>query len=120
MFIWFGKLRATTNAGAVLSAYSLLSVVHPIKQIYAYTFTLSAVRLVIQVVSLIDLKTRRPVLDLNEIPDSAFAIGPAVGRWSDYLVTLLPAHQSFWPPFHECGENGFESVAYRISGRPQR
>jgi hypothetical protein len=120
MFIWLSKLGPSPDShGAVLSTYSQLGLINPIKDVYAYAFSLSAERLVIHAVSLINIKTRRPVT-LDEIPDDVCVIRPRIGPWSNYLINLLPRQPSFWPPVRECGENNFEALAYRISGRPQR
>ena len=90
MRIWIGRLTTTrTNSHFARSAYSDFGGIKPIKHLAAYTFTLSALELVIQTISVRNI--RRPASGgLTDLPERAFSIRPSRGHWNMYLINILP------------------------------
>jgi hypothetical protein len=117
---WIGRLTTTPtlDTGSALSTYTEFRGSKPLKHLCAYAFTFSAHELVIQTLSVRNVR-RQPVGGLREIPESAFAIRPKRGSWSRYLIEILPdVGPSRWPPPLQLGNNGFKSLAYRVMGFP--
>jgi hypothetical protein len=119
MRAWIGRLSVqSTNTGFARSAYSVFGGRQPIKHLTAYAFTLSALELVIQTISVKNIG--RPKFgSLDYIPEHEFTVHPKRGKWDDYLINVLPdVGEIAWPPQLQFGKDGFEFLAHRISGRP--
>jgi hypothetical protein len=120
--VWLARRHPndTQNARAV-SDFWIYPMVRRVKHLHVFTMSIAAREFAIQVMTLRNLSTPKRGA-IHAVWDDVIRIHPTRGVWSDYLIEIHPnpAGPVSWPPTLQLWEQGFNALAYRVSGGPDR